>query len=73
MDKKKYALEKNVFLEDFPRGAVALVKQRNGKYRIIVSRPPNEPDAILARAETELVDLISFEPCSKNIFEDDDD
>ena len=53
-------------------GMVALVKQKNGKYRIIVSRPPNAPDGILARAEQALVELVEeVTPCS--LFKDEDD
>ena len=58
-------LTHSAFLEGFPEGVVALVKQRNGRYRIIVSRPPNNPDSILAEAEQRLCEMIEFQDFHK--------
>lgn len=48
----------DVFLEGYPKGTVAIVKQKDGQYRIIVSRPPNGVDAVLARAELALDEIL---------------
>jgi hypothetical protein len=53
-------LSHKAFLEGFPEGVVALAKQKNGKYRLIVSRPPNNPDPILADAEKQLYELVEY-------------
>jgi hypothetical protein len=51
-------LSHKAFLEGFPMGVVAIARQKNGKYRLIVSRPPNDPDPILADAEKQLYELV---------------
>ena len=60
-------LSHKAFIEGFPEGVVALFKQGNGKYRVIVSRPPNNPDSVLAEAEQHLCEIIEFQDffCNK--------
>jgi hypothetical protein len=58
-------LSHDAFIEGFPEGIVALIKQGNGRYRIIVSRPPNNPDSILAEAEQRLCEMVEFQDFHK--------
>lgn len=72
-------LTHTAFLEGFPHGVVALFRQANGRYRIVVSRPPNNPDATLAEAEQRLCEMIEFQDffCKKrkpfDVDEEDDE
>jgi hypothetical protein len=63
----------DTFIEGFPNGLVALVKQGNGRYRLIVSRPANKPDLMLAEAETKLGELLEYAVVPKQPAEDEDD
>lgn len=75
------SLPKNVFVEGFPLGAVAMARQGD-KYRIIVSRPPNETDSVLARAELAMNEILEDylidqsckqELCDMDGLDEDDD
>lgn len=72
------SLPKNVFVEGFPRGAIAIARQGD-QYRIIVSRPPNSTDVVLARAELALNEILEDylidESCKQELldFDDSDD
>jgi hypothetical protein len=55
------------FIEGFPNGLVGIIKQTNGRYRIIVSRPPNKPDLVLSGAEAALIEILENDILSDKV------